>query len=194
MRLSTRDRRAVIILAVAAVLFAVVDFGLLPAVDRLAEARKGLPVEELTLRKYRRAAASAAARENSLADLQKRVAAVEAGMLESETSALAVAELQRTVKELAAVNQVDLTGTDFLPPRPLDPGHTLVSIRFAVTANTERLVSFLAALETAPKALAVRTLTVIPIGGSPDKRLNLTLAVSGLMRAEKVAEKEKKKG
>lgn len=194
MRLARRDQRALIVLAVTVVLFLLIDLGVLPAVDRLQEARQGVPVQELTLKKYRRAVASEAGRQSSLAELQQRVAATEAGMLESETAALAVAELQRTLKELAAANQLELAGTEFLPARVLDSNHTLVSTRFAVVGNVERLVNFLAALQSAPKALAVRALTVASSPTQAEKRVNATLVVSGVVRAEKPAEKEKGKG
>lgn len=193
MRLARRDQRALMALAVAAALFLLIDLALLPAIDRLQEARQGLQVQELTLKKYRRAVASEAGRQSSLAELQQRVAAAEAGMLVSETAALAVAELQRTLKELAAANQLELAGTEFLPARPLDSSHTLVSTRFAVVGNVERLVNFLAALQSAPKALAVRTLTVASNPTQAEKRVNATLVVSGVLRAEKPTEKEKGK-
>lgn len=195
MRLAPRDRRALIILAVAVVLFLVIDLGVLPLIESLQEARREVQVGELTLRKYRRAAAGEGARQTSLADLQKRAATVESGMLESGTAALAVAEMQGLLKDLAAANQIELSATEFLPPKLLDANHTLVSTRFTVTANVERMVNFLTALEAAPKALAVGRLSVNAIPNSPEKRLNVTLVVSGVMRPEKPAEKgEKGKG
>ena len=194
MNLSFRDKRALSVLGAAVFVFLLVDFGLLPLVDRLAEARQGLAVQELTLRKYRRAAASEAARQSSLSELQKRLATAEAGMLESQTAALAAAELQRTLKEVVAANQIELSGTEFLPAKPLDSEHTLISTRFAVTANMERLVNFLVVLESGPKALGVRSLTVYANVGNPEKKVNATLVLSGVMRAEKAPEKGKEKG
>ena len=194
MNLSARDKRALTILTVAVVVFLLVDFGLLPLVDRFAEARQTLAVRELALRKYRRSAASEAARQSSLSELQKRLATTEAAMLESQTAALAAAELQRTLKEVAAANQIELSGTEFLPAKPLDSEHTLISTRFAVSANMERLVNFLVALETGPKSLGVRSLTVYANTGNPEKKVNATLVLSGVMRAEKAPEKGKEKG
>lgn len=194
MNLSARDKRALTILTVAVVVFLLVDFGLLPLVDRFAEARQTLAVRELALRKYRRSAASEAARQSSLSELQKRLATTEAAMLESQTAALAAAELQRTLKEVAAANQIELSGTEFLPAKPLDYEHTLISTRFAVSANMERLVNFLVALETGPKSLGVRSLTVYANTGNPEKKVNATLVLSGVMRAEKAPEKGKEKG
>lgn len=193
MNLSPRDKRALSALAAASVVFLLVDFGLLPLLDRLAEARQGLAVEELTLRKYRRAAASEAARQSSLSELQKRLSTAEAGMLESQTAALAAAELQRTLKEVAAANQIELSATEFLPAKALDSEHTLISTRFTVSANMERLVNFLVVLESGSKALGVRSLTVYANVGNPEKKVSATLVLSGVTRAEKAPEKEKEK-
>lgn len=194
MNLSPRDKRALIVLALAVASFLLIGFGLLPLVDRLAEARQGLATQEMTLRKYRRAATGEVARQASLSDLQKRVVTVEAGMLESPTAALAAAELQRILKEMAAANRIELSATEFLPAKALDSEHTLISTRFTVTANMDRLVNFLVTLESAPKAFGVRTLAVYANVPNPEKKVSATLVLAGVMRTEKVPEKEKKKG
>src|SRR5690242_10254753 len=97
--LRERDRRALLLLAGAAVLYGVISFGLLPAFDTLKGASSGVADKEEQLRKYRRAVIRKGHYGQLLDQARKNVAGTEAGFIQGDNPTLASVELQTIAEE-----------------------------------------------------------------------------------------------
>ena len=187
-KLTPRDRIALKVAGVALVLFLVADFGVLPLSDALQASSQGIEKKELTLRRYQRLVALASSQPASHAAAEKSLGDAEAGLLESPSESLANAEWQRLVRELAKEKGLELSSSEVLRVEKLSPDYALVTGRVALAARLDQLVDMLVAMATSPKLLAANSLKVTPMGGDPQKRLQVEMTISAAMRAAKAAE------
>ena len=187
-KLTPRDRIALKVACAALVLFLVADFGVLPLLDVMQASSGGIEKKELTLRRYQRLVALASSQPASRAAAEKSLGDAEAGLLESPSESLANAEWQRLVRELAKEKGLELSSSEVLRVEKLSPDYALVTGRVALAARLDQLVDMLVAMATSPKLLAANSLKVMPMGGDPQKRLQVEMTISAAMRAAKAAE------
>jgi hypothetical protein len=193
--LQARERRALGALAGAAVLFLLVQFIALPWMEATEKLRASLPLKEKTLHKYQTLAGLIGPRETDWRNIQGRLAQAERGLLDSKTGALASAELQQRLQQLAEQHGVELRSTDFQPVRPLKPaeaGYASVPLGLSFECTLNQLVSFLAVVAAGPKTLSIEQLSLIaspPRPDQPRKMVMVRLVVRGLMAQEAAAPK-----
>ncbi len=188
--LAPRDRRALALVAAAALAFVLLDFVVLPAVDSAANLRAAIPLKEKTLRKYQQMVALAGARETDWLAVQTRADAAEKRLLDSRTPALAGAEMQTLLKQLMSSAGIDMRSADFLPARPLKAGaatYTVAPIVVAFECPLDQLANLLAAAAGSSKILALDQLTVQHVQPRPDrpqKLVSVRMAIHGLSASE----------
>lgn len=191
--LNTREKRALAAMAVAAALFLLLEFFVLPGMDSAEKLRAALPLREKTLRKYQQMVALAGGRETDWQSLQTRLAEAEKGLLDSRTPAVASAELQELVKQLMAQQGIEMRGANFLPARALKPaaaGYTAVPLSLGFECTLDQLASFLLAARSSSKVLALEQLTistVLPRPDRPRKMVSVQIVIRGLMIVEPAA-------
>jgi Tfp pilus assembly protein PilO len=179
--MSQRDKRAVLIVAAAAALFAALEFGVLPLWDTMQAEREGLEVREQTFLKFREAVASRAEREAAKALLESRLREAEAGLLPGETPAIASAELRTRVQQLAAAHGMEVPSIQFLPERPLGEEYVQVPLGIQLKGRIDGLVGFLQDCGTGPTTLRVLVLNVQG-ASDPEKILTVGVTVAGILR------------
>ena len=179
--MSQRDKRAVVIAGIAAAVFLLLQFGVLPLWDSIQAGREGLAVREQTFLKFREAAASRAEREAERALIEGRLREAEAGLLPGETAAIASAELRTRVQQLAASHGMEVPSTQFLPERPFGEDYVEVPLGIQLKGRIDGLVGFLEDCETGPTTLRVAGLNIQGTG-DPQKILTVGLTVAGIMR------------
>ena len=190
-RFSARDRRALQVAAAAVVVFLVVQFGVLPVLDSSAASSvgsKGVEEKELALQRARRLAGRVEFEQVNLAAARERLKGAEAGLLESPSEALANAEWQRLVRELADSKSIRLGSSEFMRLAELSPDYAVVSGRVRITCRLDQLVDFLVSLGTSPKLLSATRLRIAAMPGDPEKRLNAELTIAAVMRVIKAAQ------
>lgn len=192
--LAAREKRALAALAVAALLFALLDFIALPVVDNAGQLHAALPLKEKSLRKHQALIALAGSRETGWKGAQARLADAEKGLLESRTPALASAELQERVKQLLTQQELEARGATFLPVRPLGQagsGYLTVPLSLTFECTVDQLANLLLAARADSKTLAVEQLQVDAAPSRPDrqKTVSVRLVVRGVMAAESAAPK-----
>jgi hypothetical protein len=188
--LQSRERRALGALAGAGGLFLMAQFVAFPWMEATEKLRASLPLKEKTLHKYQNLAALIGPRETDWRNIQERLAEAERGLLDSKAAALASAELQQRLQELAEQHGIELRSTDFPPVRPLKPadtGYASVPIGLSLECTLDQLVDFLAAAAAGPKTLSIEQLSMIASPPRPDRQRKMVMVrmvVRGLMAQE----------
>lgn len=172
---------------VATALFLLIQFGVIPLLDRGAAGGGTVEEKELTLQRYQRLVAGTGTEQAKLATAEERLKGLEAGLLESASASLASAEWQRLVRELADSQGIELGSSEFLRMQALSPDYALVLGRVQFRSRLDQLVDFLAALATSPKLLSVQRTRIAASQGDPQKRLNVDLTIGAAIRAGKPA-------
>lgn len=182
MTIGKRDRQALQWGGVAMAVWALLRFVALPAWDHWQRQRAELPLRETALIKYRQALAAAGQERESAEALRNRLREVEAGLLRSGTPALASAELQDWVREIAARHAIELRSSEFLAVPASSGDYAQVPLRLQLQCRMEQLVNFLSEVRSGERILAVPQLQIQSAGG-PDKLVQVSLTVAGVMRA-----------
>lgn len=183
MKLAKRDRNALLIAAVAAALFLLAQFVLLPVMGSAPGGASGVDTRELTLRRYQRLVRNSAVEQARVASGEERLKSLEGGLLDSPSPSLANAEWQRLIRDLAESKGIELGSSEFLKTQGLSPEYALVSGRVQLRCRLEQWVDFLVSLANSPKILSVTRMRVTTLQGDPQKRLNLDLTIGAVMRA-----------
>ena len=191
LQVKQRDRRALIILALALLTYELATAILIPAYDRLAAARDVAAEKETQLKRYRRAQL----RKGQYADLIKtasaRVAQSESTVISAATLPLASAELQAMIEDasnkLGLVVGQRMIGT----PKRLNDFYAELPLTLSFDSTPGQLIAFLNEIRTLPRFLTVRTLQVSPVqpvldapkGQELTKNLRVSMTIYGLASA-----------
>ena len=183
-RLSRREH----IFIGAAVLIALLSVGWLAGVQRTLDYNRAvgelLPARAQVLETRRQLVAGKPSLLRQRETVDARVEALSTRLLTVGTPAVAAAELQRIVKELAAQAGMEVRSERILPP--VDRGELLgVPIEIAVSGEIRHLVDLLARLESAPKLLVLQELKVRVVNVSQPRELLSTLTLSGFISTGK---------
>jgi hypothetical protein len=181
------DRRTLIPLVLAVVIFGGLKFVVFPIHDRLVVAGDAAAEKQDELRRYRRAQLRKG-QYAQLTDLaNKKAKEAESGLVTGANASLVSAELQSLAETTAGKVGVTLGQRSVGTPKRLNGFYSEFPITLGFEATPGQLVSFLAELRAAPKLITVRSLQVSPIqpvqeapkGADVSKnvRINMTLAV-----------------
>jgi len=185
MTLTSRDKRALAILAVAAALMLVVwlwpaDTG---AVEVVSESGSTATLDQ-RLERVRRLAAEVPAKQRELERLQTELAKFEAGMIRTETGQQAQEEMLQVLRRIAS-NQVpplDFNSEEIGQLRPIGKnsqyGEALVTVSFV--GAIEQLVNLLADLTAQSELVVTEELRITPLKAK-EKTLRIRLTVAGLI-------------
>ncbi len=193
MKLSRRDKRALIVLAVAVPILVAVGWmpggGGAPAV---VESGGSVEQAEQRLARLRRLAAEAPQRQEQLKRLEAELSAWEAGLVRAETAQQAQAEIVNMLRELGSAQTppLEFRSVEIGPVRALanseQYGEALVTVAFACAI--EQLVNLLAELTTLEKSVATEEIR-INAADQAKKILEVRLTVAGLVPRGLVPEK-----
>ena len=186
-----RDRKALIALAVAVVVFLVLR--LLPSgnasAPKIVSQSASLDDLELRLRRLRLSMSRVPGKQAVLKQAASELAAREGHLIVADTVNQAQAQVLDTVKKLARKEGFEIRGTDFATPKPFGDVYGEVAVSINSECTMEQLVNFMADLSNEPALLATSDLRV-STGNPKQKTINLRLTVSGLVPRRLVPEKK----
>ena len=185
-QISERDRRALSILVVAAGLILLVVYVGFPLWDAEADSGNVIALREKTLRKYRALVQAAPQEESGLQSMKARLQEAEAGLLAGRTGALAAAEVQQKVRDLAAAQGIQVRSVDFMPLRKLGTDYAAVPVSASFVAGMDQVAALLNALHGSPKTLVLEQVNV-SAANDPSlarKQVNAYLVVYGVGGAD----------
>ncbi|MGE5486879.1 MAG: type II secretion system protein GspM [bacterium] len=183
MNTQARNRRALIVLAVALVVWVVLkmtwrpDAAPAPEFDSIASA-------ESRLAQLRRQASLVPGREQTLKLATAELESREKALIQSETAAQAQAQLLAAARRAAAAlpQPIEFTSTELareVTPLGDNYGEVMVSVSFV--CQIENLVNFLAELTAQPEAIATRDMRIQQRQTKDQKAVAVRLTLSGLV-------------
>lgn len=190
--ISTRDRRALMLLAGAAALFALLQFDvILPGGAGAMTAAPVSAVEEQLL------TAQVAARQRPLTEAELKAAQAtlenaEKRLLNSETAALASAEMREIVGKILEAEGIKMDSSQF--GRAELEGDHYAQIPLVVRFNCaiEQVVNLMAAIANAGPLLTTRQIRITP-SKSEAKTIAVQMTVAGYLPVARTPELVKKK-
>ncbi len=190
MKITERDRRALIVLG-AALAIGGIFWVATPSPDEIevVGAIDSVPAAEKRLIRMRQLSSMVPGREQALSEASAELAIREKGLLQAETAAQAQAQLQQVLRRLAKKWSLDLKGTEMGQARKLGEhyGEVLISVSF--DARVEQLVNLLAEITEQPELIATNELRITGATGK-DKSMPVRLTVSGVVPRALVPEKK----
>ncbi|MBI1787373.1 MAG: hypothetical protein HYR60_07460 [Acidobacteria bacterium] len=188
-RLSARDRRAILLLAVAAAVMVVWRMVLSGPAATAEAAVDSVPMVEKQLARLRQSAAALPAKETFERRALERVAELEKGMLRADTAEQAQAELLKIVRELAKAEKIDARGGELGPVRPLGEDYGEVAVSVSFECGIEQLVNLLAVLTQQSAMLATNEIQVTS-ANAKTKMTGVRLTLAGVVPRKLAPEKK----
>ena len=188
MRLTPRDRKAVLLLgvAVAAILglryFVYSDKAPVPA------ASSSIPATEERLTRLRQIAVSLPAKEELLKKAAAEAATREKAILRADTAPQAQAELLLILRRLGKVEGIDMRGAEMGAARQFGDDYGVVITAATFECRIEQLVNLMAAIANEPALIATSGLRISaanPKEKTVNVRLELTAVVPRALAPEK---------
>lgn len=192
MKLGPRDRRALLLLGLAAAGWGVLVLagggnGGIKVVGRA----DSIPAAERRLARLREAAATVSGKEQVFKQVSQELAAREAGLLAGETAAQAQARLLETVRRVAnrETPPIDFGTVELSQEirKAGEYGEVRLSVPFV--CRIEDLVNFLADLTRQPEAIATSELR-LTARNDKEKTIAVRLTMSGLVPKRLIPEKK----
>jgi hypothetical protein len=181
-RLSKREKIIVSAGLLAAVFYVLVDYVVFPYWENLTSYSARIDVLTKRVISYRKILLGQDSVKAALVEAQRQKTTAESGLLTNSSEALANAEIQGAVKEMAAAKGLVLRRSDVLPVKSISSEYGKVSTRIEVIGRIDQLVDFLAAFETATPLLFVEEMRITPttVGDAKQKQITATLQISGV--------------
>jgi hypothetical protein len=192
MKLSERDRRALLLLGVALAITAIVYVAVPGEAPAPVVAPAGdIPTAERRLARLRELAASVPGKQEVLRAVTAELEAREQGIVRAETGAQAQARVleivRRAAKELPA--PVEIRAIELGPIRPYGEQYGEAVVSVSVECRIEELVNLLAEIAAQPELVALHELRV-SAGDQKKKTVNARVTVSGIVPRNLVPEKK----
>ena len=187
--LSDRDRRALYILAAAAILFGGYRYLFAPSTEAVAGI-DSIPLAERRLNSLRQIAAGLPAKEAALKQIDTDLATREKSIVSAGTAAQAQARLLEIARRIGSANGIEIRGGEFLTPKTFGDNYGEVFAGVTFTCHIDQYVNFFADLSKEPDLIAPSELTITTPGDPKSKTLNVRMILSGVVTRKLVPEKK----
>jgi hypothetical protein len=180
MKLTTRDRRALLLLGVAAALALVYHFW--PASAPEAAASESIPQAEKRLDRLRRLAVAVPGREQALAKVRAALEQREKALIQAETSSQAQAQLLQILRRIVRAQQppLEMGAVELREPRAFGDGYGEVTLGVSLSGRIEQILNLLADLPNQPEPISTTDLQVYGIS-EKEKTLSVRITFSALV-------------
>lgn len=184
---SSREKWLLAVAGVTVLAYLLMQHYFLPYWDSLGTTSEKIEIQSKRVTQYRRILKGQDSVKAALETVRRQASSMESGLLSSRADALANAEIQGIVKDLAVSKGMTFRRTDLLPVKPVSPEYTKVSTRIEVLGAINQLVDLLVSFETGQKILFVEEMRISPLqlGNAKNKQVLATLLVSGLKNTDK---------
>jgi Type II secretion system (T2SS), protein M subtype b len=190
MTLTTRDRRALVALAVAGValvIYLLTSSSASTPTAQVVSLNSAQLRQRLTL--LRQTAAVLPAREALLKQATADLADREHGLIQAGTAAEAQSELLQTAVRLGKSNGLEVRSSDFAAPKVFgDYGLVYASVSF--DCHVEQLLNFLADLTHEPELIVPSEERIGSSGNAKDKMMTVRIVLAGVVAKKLIPEKK----
>ncbi len=191
MTITARDKRALVLLGVAAVGFLIFRAARTDEVDPAVGPSDSVGLAESRLVRLRRVAASVPGKEQILKQAQAELASREKGLIQADTAMQAQAQVLQTLRKIARAQAppVDIKGVELGQPRALGDAYGEVSVSVSMDCRIDQIVNILADLTAQPELLATSELRLGAAQGR-EKLIPARVTVSGVVSRKLIPEKK----
>lgn len=182
-------RRRYILAAGAGLLLLGLVYRLYPSDGGMDGGDGGLDAARKRVAKYRQVVNGRSALEARLSTLKKSLQQAEAGLLTGQTPALAAADLQNALGEIAQAGGVEIKSMQVLPsPEGKTESEVFISVpvQISTTLTARQLKDMLYRIETFPRFfLTVQWIRINTVGAGDPGMIRCDMAVAGIMKKVK---------
>jgi Tfp pilus assembly protein PilO len=184
---SSREKWLLVAAGVAVLAYLMMQHYILPYWDSLGTTSEKIEILSRRVTQYRRILKGQNSVKAALETVRRQASSMESGLLNSRADALANAEIQGLVKDLAVSKGMTFRRSDLLPVKPVSPEYSKVSTRVEVLGAINQLADFLVSFESSQRILFVEEMRISPVqmGNPKNKQVLATLMVSGLKNTDK---------
>ena len=183
-RLVVDKRRRYLLIAGAVLLLCGFVYWLLPFFEGVQNGEGDIAAQMKRIAKYRQTLKGRGELEARLVSLNKSLERAEAGLLTGKTAALAAADIQNVLNEIAIGSGVEIKSIQVLKSQQKDTEPYIgVPVQFTVSATIRQLKDILYKVETSPKIfLTVERIGISVVGAGGPEQIRCDIAVSGIMK------------
>ena len=188
-RLDARQQRWLAVGLLAGIVILVASLVLVPFLSTILEYNETIENLEFRLNRYAGRIADKEKMQKQVLDLRKQLRS--AGFFSSQqTAALAIAEMQKKIKQAVQQAGGQMTSTQALPQQDFE-GLTKIIVKVRLSGSMEAIRNILYAIETAKPYMVVEKIDINQVRGrrnrktrkiEPVDRLNVNMDVIGFMR------------
>ena len=194
MQVSDRDRRALLFLGIAFVLFVLLQTDLVfPPPDATASASESVEAEENNLLMAQTEVRQEPLLSSENQSVREVEESLEARLLKSETAALAQAEMRERLGEILEGAGISMRASRFATVEAEGEDFAQVPLVVDFECDITRFVNLLADIANAPELLSTREIK-ISAGNQKTKSVRVELTVSGYLPISRTPELVKKSG
>ena len=161
-----------------------------PEIQDFRGAGGNIALKEKQLVKYQQMFHSSGDLEKKIALLKKTLKQGESGLLTGKTSALAAADIQKVVREMADKSQMEIKTVRVLKPADVGGSHYLsIPVQLSITGTVRQLKEFLYQIRASSKYLTVQKVGITvsrrrPRRGAkkPAGSVNVNITVNGFLK------------
>lgn len=154
-------KRKIILIVMAFLLVAGVVYRIWPQIANISAGENDVALKKNQLIKYRKMFQSAVDLENQLSLLGTTLKKGEAGLLTGKTPALAAADIQKVVHQIAQTSRVEIQSVQVLKPKEVGESHYLgIPVQVVIKGAMRQLKEFLYQIMASPKYLTVQEVRI----------------------------------
>jgi len=188
--LSTRDRRALLVMAAAALLFLGYRYFFVKTGEETVAGIDSVPLAERRLNSLRQIVAALPAKDSVLKQVEADLATREKAVITAGTAAQVQAKLLEVARRVGNANGIEIRGGDFLTPKTFGDIYGEVFSGVTFNCQIDQFVNFFADLSREPDLLAPYELTMNAVGDPKQKNLAVRMVFSGVVPKKLVPEKK----
>ncbi len=188
--LSQRDRRAVALLATAAIVILGYRYFFVTPADETIGGIDSVPLAERRLDSLRKISAALPAKEAALKQVETALSAREKTMIGATTAAQAGARLLEVARKIGTANGIDIRGGELPTAKSFGADYGEVYAAVSFNCHIDQFVNFFADLSREPDLLAPSELTVNAVQDPKAKNLAVRMVLSAIVPRKLVPEKK----
>ena len=181
MKLTQRDRSFLALGLLSALIFAALNWGVLPWTERFMDSGQQLTLAEKKLRQRKELVAAAPQAQAQLKQAEAQLAEQEKHLLPKSDAEQAGPQLQQWLVARAAEQKLEVGRTDFLAATPVGNDYLRVPVRLDFNAPITQVVQFLNAVTHGERVVSVDELQINSYGTEKDKKVHCGVVISALM-------------
>ena len=183
-------KRKYFLLAMGFLLIVGTAYRIWPQIQGISGASGNIALKEEQLAKYQRMVQSGTDLEKQVALLKNTLKQAESGLLTGKTAALAAADIQKVVREMAEKSKVEIKTVRVLKPEDVSGNYYLsIPVELSITCSVRQLKEFLYKIMTSSKYLTVQRVKITVNRRGLRKRqaklsesINASITVNGFLK------------